>query len=134
VQDAIVVNKAALDRGFGRCTVHHSYKAQLKRYINRTSDRIVSVANRTGRYRALGPDGLAEVGAPIGPGACTWTRTRGLDTSASAGLGAARCIPLRCCLTSVAASLHASVGAWAAASLWRTHRLQRGKALFRWHC
>ena len=73
VQDAIVVSKASLDRGFGRCIVNHSYKGQLKRYINRTSDRIVApaAAQRTGRYKALGPDGLADVGTQIGPGAAT---------------------------------------------------------------
>ena len=69
LQDAIVVNKASLDRGFGRCVVQHSYKAQLKRYINRTADRIVSTAARTGRHRVLGVDGLAEVGQQINLGA-----------------------------------------------------------------
>lgn len=66
-----MVSRASLDRGFGRCIVNHSYKSQLKRYINRTCDRIVtpSTEQRTGRYRVLGADGLAEVGQQIGPGA-----------------------------------------------------------------
>lgn len=85
-QDAIVVSKASLDRGFGRCIVNHSYKGQLKRYINRTSDRIVApaAAQRTGRYKALGADGLADVGTQIGPGVTPRQAPAALGTMASA--------------------------------------------------
>lgn len=64
------MSKACLDRGFGRCIVNHSYKGQLKRYINRTSDRIVAPVGTpaSGRYKVLGSDGLADVGKQIGPG------------------------------------------------------------------
>ena len=41
IEDAIVMNRAALDRGFGRCVVLRKYGAQIKKYSNRTTDRIV---------------------------------------------------------------------------------------------
>ena len=67
-----MINKASIDRGFGRCIVNHSYKVPLKRYVNRTMDRVVGTtlsANKAGRHRVLGIDGLAEVGQQIAPGA-----------------------------------------------------------------
>ena len=35
------MNKYSLDRGFGRCIVLKKYAASLKKYANRTMDRIV---------------------------------------------------------------------------------------------
>ena len=34
IEDAIVLNKAALDRGYGRCLVYRNQKATMKRYSN----------------------------------------------------------------------------------------------------
>jgi hypothetical protein len=36
IEDAIVMNKASLDRGFGRCIVLRKYGTSLKKYPNRT--------------------------------------------------------------------------------------------------
>lgn len=36
IEDAIVMNKASLDRGFGRCLVLRKYGTSLKKYANRT--------------------------------------------------------------------------------------------------
>ena len=41
IEDAIVMNKSSLDRGFGRCVVLRKYSATLKKYKNRTTDRVV---------------------------------------------------------------------------------------------
>ena len=41
IEDAIVMNKSSLDRGFGRCVVLRKYGATLKKYKNRTTDRVV---------------------------------------------------------------------------------------------
>ena len=71
IEDAIVVNKASLDRGFGRCTVLRKYGTTIKRYSNRTSDRIVPPALENVKrgqewFRdALDDDGIAAVGAKI---------------------------------------------------------------------
>ena len=39
IEDATVLNKASLDRGYGRCLVYRNQKCILKRYANQTSDR-----------------------------------------------------------------------------------------------
>jgi len=90
IEDAIVMNKASLDRGFGRCIVLKKYSASLRKYANRTTDRIVAPlpptgpaagaaggagrpapgggAGGTGRFRLLDRDGIASVGDFILPG------------------------------------------------------------------
>jgi len=34
IEDAIVLNRSALDRGYGRCLVYRNQKATMKRYSN----------------------------------------------------------------------------------------------------
>ena len=75
IEDAIVMNRASLDRGFGRCIVMRKYGVQIKKYSNRTTDRIVpptpAQAGSTGRHRLLDKDGIAAVGERISPATCT---------------------------------------------------------------
>lgn len=40
IEDAIVMNKASLDRGFGRCIVLRRYACALRKYPNRAQDEI----------------------------------------------------------------------------------------------
>ncbi|KAJ4720430.1 DNA-directed RNA polymerase subunit beta [Melia azedarach] len=47
IEDAIVMNKASLDRGFGRCIVMKKYSAINQKYANNTADRILR-PDRTG--------------------------------------------------------------------------------------
>jgi hypothetical protein len=59
IEDAIVMNKYSLDRGFGRCIVIKKYGVTLKKYANRAADRIVAPAplpgeRRRGPKRVLG--------------------------------------------------------------------------------
>lgn len=42
IEDAIVMNKASLDRGFGRCIVLKKSQTVLRKYANRTNDRVVA--------------------------------------------------------------------------------------------
>ena len=42
IEDAIVMNKASLDRGFGRCMVRRRMACTLKKYPNRSQDRITA--------------------------------------------------------------------------------------------
>ncbi|KHJ43988.1 DNA-directed RNA polymerase, beta subunit [Trichuris suis] len=69
IEDAIILNRASLDRGFGRCTVHRSAKCALRRYPNGTSDRVngPSIEVATGRciwkHEALDADGIVRAGA-----------------------------------------------------------------------
>lgn len=44
IEDAIVMNRASLDRGFGRCIVLKKSQAVLRKYPNRTQDRVVAPA------------------------------------------------------------------------------------------
>jgi len=79
IEDALVVNAAALDRGFGRCTVLRKHGVVVKKYANRAADRIVgpprsSVAAAAGgavpreRRSLLDADGVVAVGQLIQPG------------------------------------------------------------------
>jgi DNA-directed RNA polymerase III subunit RPC2 len=78
------MNKSSLDRGFGRCIVHHTYKATLKKYANRAQDRIVAPEDRRDKNHLIENDGLAVVGRVINPGVAslcsltTHTHTDGL--------------------------------------------------------
>jgi DNA-directed RNA polymerase III subunit RPC2 len=75
IEDALVLNKASCDRGFGRCQVFRKYSTQLRKYANRSEDRI---GDRTmdendptkpiKKHAILGIDGLAHVGTKISNG------------------------------------------------------------------
>ncbi|KAI8802370.1 hypothetical protein BJ742DRAFT_762479 [Cladochytrium replicatum] len=68
IEDALVMNKASLDRGFGRCQVLRKHAAMIKSHPNRTFDRIADpkIDARTGElredYDALDDDGIAAPG------------------------------------------------------------------------
>ena len=75
IEDATVLNKASLDRGFGRCMCLRKHNAMIKRYPNNTYDRIVGPPSQEQqgtmsammkhRVAALDPDGLCRVGEKI---------------------------------------------------------------------
>jgi hypothetical protein len=48
IEDAIVMNKYSLDRGFGRCIVLKKFGVSLRKYPNRTNDRIVAPTPQPG--------------------------------------------------------------------------------------
>ena len=59
IEDAIVINKASLDRGYGRCTVLRKHTSVLKRYVNGSADRLAPppvevIAGRRGNEGSLG--------------------------------------------------------------------------------
>ncbi|KAJ8774049.1 hypothetical protein K2173_009480 [Erythroxylum novogranatense] len=68
IEDAIVMNKASLDRGFGRCIVLKKYSAVNQKYDNGASDRILRPGRTEERERVLDDDGLAAPGEIICPG------------------------------------------------------------------
>ncbi|KAL6328087.1 hypothetical protein AAG906_033363 [Vitis piasezkii] len=68
IEDAIVMNKSSLDRGFGRCIVMKKFSAVNQRYENNASDRIVrplKVGHDAERMQILDDDGLAAPGEII---------------------------------------------------------------------
>mmetsp|Transcript_26160 Transcript_26160/g.85938 ORF Transcript_26160/g.85938 Transcript_26160/m.85938 type:complete len:1224 (+) Transcript_26160:40-3711(+) len=69
IEDALVMNKSSLDRGFGRCIVLRKYSSTIRKYANRTSDRIVRpMPSQTKGTQLLDADGIAQVGQQIHPG------------------------------------------------------------------
>ncbi|EOD48580.1 putative dna-directed rna polymerase iii polypeptide protein [Neofusicoccum parvum UCRNP2] len=69
IEDALVINKASCDRGFGRCQVFKKASTTLKSYANGSQDRITGPErNADGttvnpRHKKVGEsDGIAEVG------------------------------------------------------------------------
>ncbi|KAJ4966765.1 hypothetical protein NE237_018614 [Protea cynaroides] len=70
IEDAIVMNKSSLDRGFGRCIVMKKLSATNQTYGNGTSDRIIrpqKVGSDAERMQILDDDGLAAPGEIIRP-------------------------------------------------------------------
>jgi DNA-directed RNA polymerase III subunit RPC2 len=47
IEDALIVNRASVDRGFGRCTVLRKYPVSLRAYPNGTRDTIEPLASST---------------------------------------------------------------------------------------
>jgi DNA-directed RNA polymerase III subunit RPC2 len=87
IEDALVLNKASCERGFGRCQVFKKTSTPLKSYANGTSDRINAGAlvKTDPRMHAIGDDGLAQVGAKLQNGDAFMLKATPLDTSTSAG-------------------------------------------------
>lgn len=60
------MNKSSLDRGFGRCVVLRKYGTTMKKYKNRTTDRVVKPLVQPGQVSMLAqklivePDALQE--------------------------------------------------------------------------
>lgn len=65
IEDAIVMNKASLDRGFGRCVVQRRYSCQLKRYPNRSMDRITAPPIPPGQVGTFPADFLVKIQAHV---------------------------------------------------------------------
>lgn len=77
IEDAVILNKASIDRGFGRCVVLRKHATGCKRYANNASDRIMPappkpigeskrdqqlVSRWSSRYQALDADGIVAPG------------------------------------------------------------------------
>lgn len=65
IEDALVLNKASCDRGFGRCQVFKKISMPLKAYGNGFADRLGDRDATNPRYRKIGKDGLVEVGSEL---------------------------------------------------------------------
>jgi len=71
IEDAIVLNKASLDRGYARCLVYRNQKCILKRYANQTYDRVLGplvdaeTRNPIWRHSPLDTDGICAPGVKV---------------------------------------------------------------------
>ncbi|OXV11421.1 hypothetical protein Egran_00819 [Elaphomyces granulatus] len=72
IEDALVLNKGSVDRGFGRCQVFRKYVANLKSYSNGTKDKLVEPEYENEvpirKHALLDSDGLARVGEEVTAG------------------------------------------------------------------
>ncbi|CAI4036501.1 hypothetical protein SMKI_15G3480 [Saccharomyces mikatae IFO 1815] len=73
IEDALVLNKSSIDRGFGRCETRRKTTTVLKRYANHTQDiiggmRVDESGEPIWQHQSLGPDGLGEVGMKVQSG------------------------------------------------------------------
>lgn len=79
IEDALVLNRASLDRGFGRCIVNKQSKTTAKRYVNQKADRFMGPAynQATGKivhkYRHIDGDGIVRTGSKL------WNKDVGLS-------------------------------------------------------
>ncbi len=71
IEDALVLNKSSLNRGFGRCLVYRKQTCALKRYANQSYDRIMGPSrdSQTGKiiwkHEALDQDGIVAPGEKL---------------------------------------------------------------------
>lgn len=72
IEDALVLNKASVDRGFGRCQVLRKYPVTLKVYPNHCKDVVDGPTLENGvpikAHALLDEDGIASVGAKVSQG------------------------------------------------------------------
>ncbi|WFD25347.1 DNA-directed RNA polymerase [Malassezia nana] len=73
IEDALVLNRASLDRGFGRCQVLRKQSTVLRKYANGTYDRLADApVNEHGeplrRYESLEADGITGAGERLESG------------------------------------------------------------------
>lgn len=93
IEDALVLNKASCDRGFGRCQVFRKYSAQIRKYPNKTADRLGDRLQDEKnpelpikKHAILGPEGVAMVGEQVKSGEVYLNKETPLNTTSS-GIG-----------------------------------------------
>eukprot|EP00127_Corallochytrium_limacisporum_P004832 Clim_evm15s183 gene=Clim_evmTU15s183 len=74
IEDALILNRASIDRGFGRCVVYRKHALTIRRYPNSAHDRIMPAPqDKEGRapkrFEILEEDGLCGVHERVDPGA-----------------------------------------------------------------
>ena len=71
IEDAIVMNRASLDRGLGRCVVYRKESAHLKKYANQSCDIIKgplidpTTMTNIWTHSILGSDGICTPGMKV---------------------------------------------------------------------
>eukprot|EP00792_Barthelona_sp_PAP020_P005078 TRINITY_DN2485_c0_g1_i1.p1 TRINITY_DN2485_c0_g1~~TRINITY_DN2485_c0_g1_i1.p1 ORF type:complete len:1132 (-),score=303.31 TRINITY_DN2485_c0_g1_i1:137-3499(-) len=73
IEDALVLNRGSVDRGYGRCMVLRNATAEIKKYPNGACDKLIGppvdkTAPGAEVYRAIDLDGIAGPGELLRPG------------------------------------------------------------------
>ncbi|KAI1461145.1 beta and beta-prime subunits of DNA dependent RNA-polymerase [Annulohypoxylon moriforme] len=88
IEDALVLNKASCDRGFGRVQVFRKYTADLQKYANGSRERIGDKDATQAKNVVLGDDGLADVGCQVHSGEVLIRKETPIDVNPVVGVGA----------------------------------------------
>ena len=88
IEDALVLNKASCDRGFGRCQVYRKYSTTLRSFANGTADRVADpIVDENGtvikKHALLDEAGIACVGEKVSSGEVYLAKQVPLNTSGS---------------------------------------------------
>lgn len=68
IEDALILNRNSIDRGFGRCMIHKKQVVSLKRYTNQSYDKVMGpmldaqTRKPIWRHELLDSDGIAMPG------------------------------------------------------------------------
>jgi DNA-directed RNA polymerase III subunit RPC2 len=92
IEDSIILNKASIDRGFGRCMVLRKHQTSIRRYPNGTNDKTCAPPDpsnfqygesdkRYAKYSALDSDGICRVGEKLEPGSIICNKESPVDTT-----------------------------------------------------
>lgn len=100
IEDALIINSASIDRGFGRCQVFRKHNVTLKQYQNGTKDRLgepysdvftdsAGIENRipVKKHVILDVDGLAMPGEKVSAGETMIHLQVPLNTTTNTGMG-----------------------------------------------
>lgn len=98
IEDAVILNKASIDRGFGRCMLLRKHQTSVRRYANGTMDRTCGPPDPTQfpdgeqdkrytKYQAIDKDGICKVGEFMESGSVMVNKESPLDTTTSAMSG-----------------------------------------------
>ncbi|EMC96588.1 hypothetical protein BAUCODRAFT_33950 [Baudoinia panamericana UAMH 10762] len=88
IEDALVLNKASCDRGFGRCQVFKKINVQLKTYGNGATDRVTGRDDANPKHVKLGKDGIIEAGMQLAAGDTYMLKEKPLQQSVSVAASA----------------------------------------------
>jgi DNA-directed RNA polymerase III subunit RPC2 len=91
IEDALVLNKASVDRGYGRCQVMRKFSTMIKSYPNSTYDRLADaqvdpLSNEVlEKHQILDIDGIGDVGSRIQPGQVIINKESPVETTTRVG-------------------------------------------------
>jgi len=91
IEDALVLNKASVDRGFGRCQVFRKYNTILRKWPNGLEERIGDPIIENGvpvrKHALLDEHGLARVGEKVSAGEVYIMKQTPINPHTTTGIG-----------------------------------------------
>jgi DNA-directed RNA polymerase III subunit RPC2 len=96
IEDAVILNKSAIDRGFGRCMVLRKHQTSVRRYANGSQDRTRGPPDakdfadgeedkRYKKFKAIDDDGICMVGEKIENGSIMVNKESPTNTTGDIG-------------------------------------------------